>query len=205
MRLDEVSFSYLGAKRPAVDRVSMSLRRGQVVALVGENGSGKSTLAMLLAGLYRPSAGTIAWDGVDLSDLDPDQAAAQVAMISQTFYHFPFSVEANIHIGRHATEYDHERAEQAARRAGARLAQEGEDLAGVLRRRGYEPYEEDGRVRLRNCPFHVPAEEHPLLVCSVNLELCRGMLDALGRDASAACLDPRPGECCVAFSKNNDD
>ncbi|MFB9677252.1 helix-turn-helix transcriptional regulator [Streptosporangium vulgare] len=98
-----------------------------------------------------------------------------------------------------------ERAEQAARRAGARFAEEGEDLAGVLRRRGYEPYEEDGRVRLRNCPFHVPAEEHPLLVCSVNLELCRGLLDALGRDPSAAGLDPRPGECCVAFSKNNED
>ncbi|GAA4201172.1 helix-turn-helix domain-containing protein [Streptosporangium oxazolinicum] len=98
-----------------------------------------------------------------------------------------------------------ERAEQAARRAGARFAGEGEDLAGVLRRRGYEPYEEDGRVRLRNCPFHVPAEEHPLLVCSVNLELCRGLLDGLGQDASAAVLDPRPGECCVAFSKNNED
>ncbi|MEU4534719.1 transcriptional regulator [Streptosporangium sp. NPDC023825] len=98
-----------------------------------------------------------------------------------------------------------ERAEQAARRAGARSAGKGEDLAGVLRRRGYEPYEEDGRVRLRNCPFHVPAEEHPLLVCSVNLELCRGLLDALGQDASTASLDPRPGECCVAFSKNNED
>ncbi|MGS2644692.1 helix-turn-helix transcriptional regulator [Streptosporangium sp. LJ11] len=98
-----------------------------------------------------------------------------------------------------------ERAEQAARRAGARSAGEGEDLAGVLRRRGYEPYEEDGRMRLRNCPFHVPAEEHPLLVCSMNLELCRGLLDALGRDASAASMDPRPGECCVTFSKNNED
>ncbi|WP_329079335.1 MULTISPECIES: helix-turn-helix transcriptional regulator [unclassified Streptosporangium] len=98
-----------------------------------------------------------------------------------------------------------ERAEQAARRAGARIAGEGEDLAGVLRRRGYEPYEEEGGVRLRNCPFHVPAEEHPLLVCSVNLELCRGLLEGLGQDASAARLDPRPGECCVAFSKNNED
>ncbi|GAA3029871.1 transcriptional regulator [Streptosporangium longisporum] len=98
-----------------------------------------------------------------------------------------------------------ERAERAARRAGAGLALEGEDLPGVLRRRGYQPYEEDGQVRLRNCPFHLLAEEHPLLVCSVNLELCRGMLESLGQDASAARLDPRPGECCVAFSKNNED
>ncbi|GAA2877307.1 helix-turn-helix domain-containing protein [Streptosporangium fragile] len=103
-----------------------------------------------------------------------------------------------------------ERAEQAARRAGRALAGAGEDLDGVLRRRGYEPYEEggpDGRgmVRLRNCPFHTLAEEHPLLVCSMNLELCRGLLEGLGGDAGAARLDPRPGECCVVFSKNNED
>ncbi|MER6176587.1 transcriptional regulator [Streptosporangium sp. NPDC001681] len=97
-----------------------------------------------------------------------------------------------------------ERAEQVARRAGAGFARQDDDLVGVLRRRGYEPYEEEGRVRLRNCPFHVPAEEHPLLVCSVNLGLCRGLLEALGQDASAARLDPRPEECCVTFSKNNE-
>ncbi|MBB2913735.1 putative ArsR family transcriptional regulator [Streptosporangium becharense] len=103
-----------------------------------------------------------------------------------------------------------EQAEQAARRAGRALAGVGEDLGGVLRRRGYEPYEEDGPdghglVRLRNCPFHVLAEEHPLLVCSMNLELCRGMLEGLGADAEAARLDPRRGECCVVFSKDNVD
>ncbi|MEU0478022.1 transcriptional regulator [Streptosporangium sp. NPDC006013] len=97
-----------------------------------------------------------------------------------------------------------ERAEQVARRAGAGFARQDDDLVGVLRRRGYEPYEEEGRVRLRNCPFHVPAEEYPLLVCSVNLGLCRGLLEALGQDASAARLDPRPAECCVTFSKNNE-
>ncbi|MFC7642834.1 hypothetical protein ACFQX6_19300 [Streptosporangium lutulentum] len=76
-----------------------------------------------------------------------------------------------------------ERAEEAARRAGGRLASKGEDLGEVLRRRGYEPYEEGSRVRLRNCPFHVLAEEHPLLVCSMNLEFCRGLLEGIGEDA----------------------
>ncbi|WP_308167601.1 ABC transporter ATP-binding protein [Catellatospora tritici] len=119
VRVEQVSFAYLGAQRPALDQVSMTLHRGQVIALVGENGSGKSTLAMLLAGLYRPNGGTVAWDGVDLNHLDPDQAAAQVAMISQSYYKFPFSVQANLHIGRHDIEYDHERAEGAARAAAA--------------------------------------------------------------------------------------
>ncbi|WP_449062861.1 hypothetical protein [Planomonospora algeriensis] len=77
-------------------------------------------------------------------------------------------------------------------------------LGDLLRRRGYEPYEEDGRLRLRNCPFHVLAEEHPLLVCSMNLALCRGLLEGLGRDPGRARSDPRPGECCVSLSINND-
>ncbi|MEN3537353.1 transcriptional regulator [Microbispora sp. ZYX-F-249] len=105
-----------------------------------------------------------------------------------------------------------EKAEEAARRAGKRLAGssgagEAADLVEVLRGRGYEPYEEDGRVRLRNCPFHVLAESHPLLVCSMNLALCEGMLAGLGETGVAATLDPRPGECCVAFtpSKTNVD
>ncbi|OUC90912.1 helix-turn-helix transcriptional regulator [Streptosporangium minutum] len=96
-----------------------------------------------------------------------------------------------------------EQAERAARRAGAGLAAPGEDLGEVLRRRGYEPYEEDGRLRLRNCPFHLLAEEHPLLVCSMNLALCQGMLEGLGEEGATARLDPRPGECCVAFSKEH--
>ncbi|MER5425428.1 helix-turn-helix transcriptional regulator [Streptosporangium roseum] len=96
-----------------------------------------------------------------------------------------------------------EQAERVARRAGAGLAAPGEDLGEVLRRRGYEPYEEDGRLRLRNCPFHLLAEEHPLLVCSMNLALCQGMLEGLGEKGVTARLDPRPGECCVAFSREH--
>ncbi|MEO3791867.1 transcriptional regulator [Nonomuraea sp. B10E15] len=102
-----------------------------------------------------------------------------------------------------------EQAELAARDAGARMAgrHRGEPVERVLGERGYEPYEEDGLLRLRNCPFHVLAKEQPLLVCSVNLALCQGLLEGLGDDPGRARLDPRPGECCVAFaaSKTNED
>jgi predicted ArsR family transcriptional regulator len=90
-----------------------------------------------------------------------------------------------------------ERAAAVARRAGQRLHEPGAWLA-TLRARGYEPYDDGGRVRLRNCPFHQVAQAEPLLVCTMNLALCRGIA---GDEASAE-LDPRPGECCVAFSKN---
>ena len=100
-----------------------------------------------------------------------------------------------------------ERAEEVARGAGARIARKhrGEPVERVLSERGYEPYAEDGTLRLRNCPFHVLAEEQPLLVCSMNLALCQGLLEGLGDDPGRAALDPRPGECCVALSKTNND
>ncbi|GAA4590948.1 helix-turn-helix domain-containing protein [Planotetraspora phitsanulokensis] len=92
--------------------------------------------------------------------------------------------------------------QDAARRTGERLAAASENttLTDVLVERGYEPYEEDGRIRLRNCPFHVLAETHPVLVCSMNLAMCEGLLRGLGEDRLTAALDARPGECCVVFA-----
>ncbi|SDK65440.1 helix-turn-helix transcriptional regulator [Nonomuraea jiangxiensis] len=100
-----------------------------------------------------------------------------------------------------------ERAERAARAAGAGMAagHAGEPVERVLDARGYEPYAEGGVLRLRNCPFHVLAEEQPLLVCSVNLALCQGLLEGLGEDPARATLDPRPGECCVTLKQTDID
>ncbi|GAB1823340.1 helix-turn-helix transcriptional regulator [Herbidospora sp. RD11066] len=95
-------------------------------------------------------------------------------------------------------------AEKAAHRIGTRLgaASAAPSLSDLLGERGYEPYDDDGVLRLRNCPFHVLADEHPMLVCSMNLSLCQGLLAGHG-DSGEARLDPRPGECCVVFSKTN--
>jgi ATP-binding cassette subfamily B protein len=68
--LESVSFAYPDAKQPALREVSLELRPGSVVALVGENGAGKSTLVKLLAGLYQPTGGRILVDGMDLPAFD---------------------------------------------------------------------------------------------------------------------------------------
>lgn len=99
--LDVVSLRYPDTARPAVDGVSLRLRLGEVVALVGENGSGKSTLAKLIAGLYRPTSGTIRWDGVDTAGIDEASLAANVAVMSQDWWRFPFTARQNITVGRH--------------------------------------------------------------------------------------------------------
>ncbi|MEO3788367.1 transcriptional regulator [Actinocorallia sp. B10E7] len=90
------------------------------------------------------------------------------------------------------------KAEDAARAYGRTCVGEPEEL---LRERGYEPYEEDGVLRMRNCPFHLLAEEYPVLVCSMNLALLEGVVE--GCDWRAR-MDPAPGRCCVALSKTSE-
>ncbi|MGC4806875.1 ABC transporter ATP-binding protein [Micromonospora sp. DT233] len=121
IELDAVSLRYPDTDTPAVDAVSLTIHRGQVVALVGENGSGKTTLAKLIAGLYRPTGGVIRWDGVDTAELDPRQVAGHVAVLTQDWWKFPFTAGQNIRIGRHDRAAGHRgpSIEDAARAAAA--------------------------------------------------------------------------------------
>jgi len=71
----------------------------------------------------------------------------------------------------------------------------------VLRERGYEPYtDEQGSIRLSNCPFHALAQQSVEIVCGLNEAFIEGLLSGLGSDELSAILDPRPGECCVRIA-----
>ncbi|MFJ4880045.1 ATP-binding cassette domain-containing protein [Streptomyces sp. NPDC088745] len=96
-----LTFTYPGATSPAVDNVDLDLKRGEVVALVGENGSGKTTLVHLLTGLYLPDdgAGTVRWDGIDLADADPATVWARTAMVPQDYTRWPLRARENITLG----------------------------------------------------------------------------------------------------------
>jgi ATP-binding cassette subfamily B protein len=100
LQVDRVSFAYPGSGREALDEVSMTLRQGQVVALVGENGSGKTTLAKLLAGLYEPDAGAITWDGVDVEEFEPASMHDSIAVIFQDFVRYQLTARENVTLGR---------------------------------------------------------------------------------------------------------
>jgi ATP-binding cassette subfamily B protein len=95
-----VSFSYPGKDEPALRQVSLTISRGQVVALVGENGSGKSTLAKVLTGLYLPDQGRVCWDGVDIAEVDQRELHSQVAVVLQDPVEWPMTAENNVRIGR---------------------------------------------------------------------------------------------------------
>jgi ATP-binding cassette subfamily B protein len=115
----ELVFQYPGAAGPALRGVNLTIRQGEIVALVGENGSGKTTLAKLLAQLYRPSAGRILWDGVDMATVSLETARDHVAVIFQDFIRYPLSAHDNVALGRIGRANDRAAAVAASRRAGA--------------------------------------------------------------------------------------
>src|SRR5947207_6725852 len=90
VELDHVSFSYPGTSRVVLDAVTLTLRAGSVVAIVGENGAGKTTLVKLLAKMYEPSSGSIAVDGAPLARLPAAEWRARLAGTFQDFFRFEF-------------------------------------------------------------------------------------------------------------------
>ena len=98
VRYESVGFAY-DAARPVLHDVSLEIRRGQVVALVGSSGSGKSTAMDLLARFYDPTAGRITLDGVDLRDATVSSLRAQLGIVTQETILFHDTVRNNIAYG----------------------------------------------------------------------------------------------------------
>ena len=119
LAVEHLSFAYPGCDRLALDDVSLDIRAGEVVALVGENGSGKTTLAKLLCNLYAPTSGRIAWDGVDTAGCDPALLGRQVAVIFQDFVQYFMAARINIAVGDHVRAGDLDAIVAAAVESGA--------------------------------------------------------------------------------------
>ena len=99
LEFKNVSFAYPGSNSKALDDVSLQIRPGESLALVGENGSGKTTLIKLLTRLYEPTDGHIFLDGVELQDWDVEALRQRIGVIFQDFGRYQFSVGENIGAG----------------------------------------------------------------------------------------------------------
>ncbi len=120
IKFEDVCFKY--RKEPdapdVLDHVSFEVRKGEMVALVGQSGSGKSTAVDLLLRFYDVDSGRITIDGIDIREFDYKQLRHMIGVVSQEVILFNDTVEANIAYGVRE-DADHERVERAARLANA--------------------------------------------------------------------------------------
>ena len=116
---EHVSFSYPGTQRRVLEDISLELKPGSVVAIVGENGAGKSTLVKLLGRLYQPDEGRILVDGTDLARIRADEWRSRLAGAFQDFFRFEFRARHSVGLGDMPRLEDRLAVSRAIGRAGA--------------------------------------------------------------------------------------
>ncbi len=102
IRFERVSFRYPGQSVDALSDVSLTLRPGMKLSIVGENGAGKSTFIKLLMRIYAPTSGRITLNGVDIGQIDYDAYMSLFSPVFQDFNLFAFSLKENVCFGKEA-------------------------------------------------------------------------------------------------------
>lgn len=116
--LENVGFSYEGSTEPVLKNVSMTIRKGERIAIVGHNGAGKSTLVKLLMRLYDVTEGEIRYGGTDIRALRLSSYRKLFGTIFQDFKIFAASVADNVLLHGNVTEHDRDKAVQALKASG---------------------------------------------------------------------------------------
>ena len=116
---EDVTFAYPDTARTAIEGVSLTIRPGEVAALVGPNGSGKTTLVKLLCRLYDPTEGRITIDGIDLREFEVANLRRSVSIIFQDYAQYQFTARENIWVGNIQLDPNADAIREAACEAGA--------------------------------------------------------------------------------------
>ncbi len=119
IRLQNVSFRYT-EKHPWILRnVNLFIPKGKCVALVGLNGAGKTTVVKLLTRLYDPAEGRILWDGIDITQFDPQELRQRIGTVFQDYMRYALTAKENIDLGNVYQSNTLEQIQNAAKQAGA--------------------------------------------------------------------------------------
>ena len=196
IRFEGASFTYPGARRPALSAIDLDIPAGATLALVGPSGAGKTTVASLLLRFWDPTAGHILVDGVDLRDFELDHLRRRISLVSQDTYLFNDTLRANVALARpEADEAAIGRAlEQAALADFVASLPEGLDTPvgerGVQLSGGQRQRVAIARAFLKNAPTLV-LDEATSHLDAVSEAQVRGALDALMRDRTTIVIAHR--------------
>jgi ATP-binding cassette subfamily B protein len=119
IRFEHVSFAYPGTTRRVLEDVSLNLKAGSVIAIVGENGAGKTTLVKLLCRMYQTDEGRILVDDIDLAQIPADEWRSRLAGAFQDFFKFEFRARHTVGLGDMPRLDDQPAVSAAVSRAGA--------------------------------------------------------------------------------------
>jgi ATP-binding cassette, subfamily B, bacterial len=97
---ENISFNYPGGTGSAVENLNLGIRKGELIALVGENGAGKSTLVKLLLRFYDVQKGAVKVGGVDVKEMDPEMLRNRIGVLFQDYATYELSVRENVLMGR---------------------------------------------------------------------------------------------------------
>jgi subfamily B ATP-binding cassette protein MsbA len=139
LRFEDVGFAYLGGEGQALEDLTLEIRAGETLAIVGASGSGKSTLMSLVSRFYDPTHGRIVVDGKDLRDVTLDSWCSLFSLVDQAPFLFHTTIEENL---RYAKQ-DATRTEIEAACKAAQI----HEFIGTLPQ-GYETNVEDAGARL---------------------------------------------------------
>lgn len=120
LTLNNVYFSYPGVDKDALHNVSLDIRKGETIAVVGENGSGKTTLAKMIMGLLRPRSGNMYYLG---SKVNYQEYVLKVSAVFQDYLKYQMRLDENISISRQGAQPVQEDIDEAIKSAGLELNQ----------------------------------------------------------------------------------
>lgn len=100
LEIKNLSFFYLNSSIPSINQLTIKIKEGEKIAVMGKNGSGKTTLIKLISGIYTPSQGSLSFNHLNIDEIDRDTFREKLAVVLQDFQLFSGSIKENIVMGR---------------------------------------------------------------------------------------------------------